>query len=515
MKRACRYSWILMVLLVCLFLPSCYNNSGNEDYLEINEAVISFPDLSSDSIIVATSDSLILNPLINFNGNENDLSYEWKIFGSSLEKDIITNEYPSAVVISVEKKLKYIVAEGPGAYILVFSVTDKNNDTKTFYKFNIYVETVKGLLILDELENKSNEIHVIKDRRILVNGLSAEDEGVARNLYSGSNNGKILRGAKSVYRGVYRVSYSYIINDNIYVFGDSLSLKLNPNTYKINSSSLYDFFAIAPPTLNVQAQVMPKSTRELIIIEGKLYCFDRMSIGNAKFGIDIAPLDNYYAAPFLPYIPVNGIQYATVIFDKTNHSFRPIDQFGTAILNLSDTVTKPFDLKKVNMEIKFLDNGNLNYTYAIFQDQNFNNNPYLCVGNFASVAGVNPKPIYKIDLSALPEIKQSIGYAFSTRGHVMFYATESSLYSATYRDGKSVLAFTAPEGEKITKIEIYKDAYNSVFDSKILFIATHNEKLKEGKVYMFQFNGVNGIIDNSSLKTYKGFGLIKQFLLNN
>jgi len=503
-----------LVVLTALLLSGCYDDFGNDVYKSIDEVKISFTVLTSDSLVVSTGDSLNLRPTIKYTGDTTNLSYEWKIFSTSLVKDPITGEYPSASVISRNKKLSYQIIQGPGQYMLVYTITDKNTGVKTYYKIYITVETIKGLIVLDRKSDLSNEIHVIRDNRILLNIIANDREGVVHNLFSGSNGGQKLSGATAVYRGVYRVSSSFVFSDDLYIFGDSLALKVDPSNYKITSNSIYDFFVISPPSFNVQAQVMPKSYCELVTINGRIYCYSRIMIGNKRFGIDIAPSDNYSAAPFLPYIPVSGIQYGSVIFDKTNHCFRPINQFGSSLLNLSDTITKPFDLKKINMDLKYIENGNLNYTYSIFQDPN-DYKPYLLAANFAVVSGVNPKPIYKIDLSALPDINNAVDYTFSTKGHVLFYATPSAVYSATYKDGKSIKEFTPYAGEVVTKIKIFKDEYNTTYDGKLLFITTQNTATGEGKIYIVQFNGANGVLDLSTIKSYGGFAKILQTTLNN
>jgi len=128
---------------------------------------------------------------------------------------------------------------------------------------------------------------------------------------------------------------------------------------------------------------------------------------------------------------------------------------------------------------------------------------------------VNPKPIYKIDLSALPDINNAVDYTFSTKGHVLFYATPSAVYSATYKDGKSIKEFTPYAGEVVTKIKIFKDEYNTTYDGKLLFITTQNTATGEGKIYIVQFNGANGVLDLSTIKSYGGFAKILQTTLNN
>lgn len=519
MRKESLYCYYL-ALFACfsLVMTSCYNDNGNYDYSEIKEVGIGFATHLSDTLLVSAGDSLKLSPTITYGGEASSLTYQWKIFNNSLEKDPITNEYPSAVVISEQKDLKYQVTQGPGKYTLVLTVTDNTNHVSTYYSFYVSVDTLKGLVVLVRKIDGSNEIDVVRDSRVLLDGLAAEKQGVAYDIYSGSNDGNKLNGAKSIYRAVYRATASYVFDDDIYVFGDHLSLKLNTTNYSVTSKTMDDFFVIPPSSSDVRAQVMSKGQNtELIIIDGRIYCYGRYMISNTKFGIDINVSDNYQAAPFLPYFPVAGLQYASVFFDEKNHCFRPVDLFGSSILNLSDTITKPFNLRNIDMKLRYLENGNINYTYGVFLDYNDSNRPYLLVANFVVAANTSayPKPIYKIDLSAFPGIREAVDYTFSTKGHVMFYATSSQLYAATYRDGKYKELFTSPADEQITKLKVFKDDYNLTYDGKLLIIATKNIKTSEGKIYIVQFNGANGTLDETSWKTYGGLGEVIQWAYNN
>ena len=146
-----------------VLITGCYNDNGNYDYSEINEVKIKFSHTTNDSLFVASGDTIYLNPEIIYDGDSVNLSYEWKIFDASLTKDLITNEYPKATIISDSCDLCYNVAEGPGQYILVYTVTDKTNQVKFYYSFDVSVQTVKGLAVLDLQNDNSNEIHVIQE----------------------------------------------------------------------------------------------------------------------------------------------------------------------------------------------------------------------------------------------------------------------------------------------------------------------------------------------------------------
>ena len=71
----------------------------------------------------------------------------------------------------------------------------------------------------------------------------------------------------------------------------------------------------------------------------------------------------------------------------------------------------------------------------------------------------------------------------------------------------------AQADEKITGMKIFKPCIhrfipNHPYNNKVLILSTYNESKKEGKIYMYYINEVNGMIDIASEKVFEGFGEI-------
>ena len=65
-----------------------------------------------------------------------------------------------------------------------------------------------------------------------------------------------------------------------------------------------------------------------------------------------------------------------------------------------------------------------------------------------------------------------------------------------------------PKLMKIFKPCIHRFIPNHPYNNKVLILSTYNESKKEGKIYMYYINEVNGMIDIASEKVFEGFGEI-------
>jgi hypothetical protein len=100
-----------------------------------------------------------------------------------------------------------------------------------------------------------------------------------------------------------------------------------------------------------------------------------------------------------------------------------------------------------------------------------------------------------------PEIENAILYAAGNIGNTAFYATPSSVYYFNYSTAAStystpVAGFTAPAGEEITAMELYKShGFNAIAnDSRSMLIATWNASTSTGKVYYVEVDATSGSI---------------------
>jgi hypothetical protein len=152
-----------------------------------------------------------------------------------------------------------------------------------------------------------------------------------------------------------------------------------------------------------------------------------------------------------------------------------------------------------------------------------------------AVNPVNGKMGYSLhDLSNNPDIGLSKYYTCSNQENVLFYATDTKVYSTTLLVGGATntnLRYTVSSGEKITGMKMYIKGGKMYLPSlsapddwsqrrtmasanRLLLLSMYNESTKEGKIIAIPLEtlGVGGLSTNPLyIKTYGGFGRITAF----
>lgn len=147
-------------------------------------------------------------------------------------------------------------------------------------------------------------------------------------------------------------------------------------------------------------------------------------------------------------------------------------------------------------------------------------NHYICsVDTGSSDMKTYTYPVNGEDMDAIVDV------AFCDNSDLMYYATESKIYSVLISGGKATATALSwkPDSsdEKITAIRQYTqgwygthryDLSNYPFQLEYnrlqLLITTYNEKTGEGKIYMRPFNVSTGRFTIKNNGTLKGFGEI-------
>ena len=138
------------------------------------------------------------------------------------------------------------------------------------------------------------------------------------------------------------------------------------------------------------------------------------------------------------------------------------------------------------------------------------------------------------DLSNDPEMALSKYYTCSSKENVLFYATDTRVYSSTLNVNGSTtsnLRYTVSGGEKITGMQMhmyggrmylpsktapndYAQRQNVLAANQLLLLSTYNENTREGKIIAIPLEtiGVGGLVTNPDyITTYSGFGKITAF----
>ena len=115
---------------VLFLISACSMDQGNYEYITLDEPVIS--GLQDQDVL--TFSRLQMTPQIDggdFSGQDYD--YEWKVLNQNMVSD--------PVVISKERDLDYTVELAPGAYVLYFTITEKETGLYWRSNVNLYVSS--------------------------------------------------------------------------------------------------------------------------------------------------------------------------------------------------------------------------------------------------------------------------------------------------------------------------------------------------------------------------------------
>jgi len=175
------------------------------------------------------------------------------------------------------------------------------------------------------------------------------------------------------------------------------------------------------------------------------------------------------------------------------------------------TAPQPFDWGNMHASLRYMETGYNNYEYGLFEDWD-TKKMTLCVFNFDTKPNIG---VGKYLADNCPELEKAKYFAVGSLGPVFLYATDRDIYRYDYNGANTgeKLYTLAQTDEKITGMKIFKPCIdrfitNHPYNNKVLILSTYNESKKEGKIYMYYINEVNGMIDIASEKVFEGFGEI-------
>ena len=491
----------IIFLLVAIFsLCNCYDDKGNYDYKELTSLQIDTTGIKAQQTAYQFENFKV--PVdVKYAGNKEDLSYEWKIYPQVPQKDEDVTKYDSAVVLYTKAVFDTIIYEIPGAYYLTLTVTDHLQNIQEAFTLKLNVETLvsRGLCVMDE-NNGIYDLHLIKSAKLLPDILES-DEQTYYHVYSGVNDLEITDGK---FLGFVSVDAA-TDNKALYFFTETGGVTLDIDTYEIMSSDYPSWFSFPMSITPAPGAFMVTSRPiEMLINNGLVYVWDHTSMGVTTFGDRLN--GDYEAAPYLPRISTST--FSTVIFDKKNKRFAPINIFGSQVGEFESTASGEFDLDDIgaSKELKFMENGFNSYTYAVFYDTQTSEYA-LYVMDFS---GTEASPVKKYAMDNCEGINGDSYYAFGNQGNVCFYSSGSDLCQYKYAStnaGTVVHAFT---GETITGIKVFKNSGHAQ-DGKLLIVSTLTGS-GEGKIYLVGFNELTGAIVDGTDKPYGGFGKIVDIL---
>ncbi len=459
---------------------ACLKDKGNYDYTDLPAFYIDTVGAQTSFQVYQSAGLVVINPNVVFDGDINDLEYKYLLYASSGQVD----------TLSTQKNLSTTISRLPGGYTIELEVKQKKNGIKAFM---LYIVTVlpplpSGWMVMYEKNGApgKSEIDIIRSPLFITATPPATDT-VYRDLYATWNNNQVLPGTPMSlwYGGV-----------GVYVLTSTTGVALQRTDFKKlqNFNEWFTFPAPNPPS--PQGMFTGIGNAPTLISNNSVY----WSTSNSFVG-KLSVVGDYSAAPF--FYPQFG-QYGG-FYDQLNRRFLIAGQFtSNAATYPNANGSARFNLNNIGKDILFVErSAGVHsspadaYKLAFFKDVS-GNGRYVYVINTATP--LTPD-IAMLDLTTAPDIQNAIHYAAGNIGNTAFYATDTKVYSFNYSTAAStystpVVGFTAPAGEVITSMKLYKSFTSTALtnDSRHMLIATWNAGTNAGKIYYVNVDATSGVI---------------------
>ncbi len=489
---------LFFLVSLMLALASCYDDEGNYSYSDLPEVTITM----QDTVYATQFRTLELEADIDLNGAaENDYEYSWRIWSNDIGGVWKQKEIGNA------KNLTYEVSESPGSYSLVLAVSNKKTEVTAYKQILLAVQSsiTEGWMVLQEKEGKTDFDLIMSP--YFSNRVQSDE--IIHNVYETVNHEPLVgRGVKiGSYFCIGRYQDVTVLTDE---GGVRLSATTMQKTFDI-STLMPDMSSWKPENYHYwQYYFGPgRYGYDVIISNGCFYQYSDMM----EFKIYTEPiLKDGMTYKASPYAPKYFKHYQGILYDELGGRFLGIDSWSWVLKEMAvASEVQPFDWGNMQAHLRYMDTGYQNYEYGLFEDWN-THQISLCVFNFKNKPNIG---INKYVADNCPGIQNAKYYAVGSVGPLFFYADERDIYRWDYNGtnaGEKLYTLTRAD-EKITGMEIFKPCVERFitshpYNNKILIFSTYNESKKEGKIYMYYINEVNGSIDISSEKVFDGFGEI-------
>lgn len=504
------------LLLFCMFLSSCFDDKGNYDYIKLDEIMI---DTSGKGIQATYSvnqfEKLSIPVKVSQMGKDtSNLRCEWTVFSDNQGVDNKTKPQ----LLSSKPEFNEEIGLKPGSYILLFSVTDKTSGVKEEVKFGLNVSALlkSGWLVAYEDAEGMTDVAIINDK---VLAPSVTTDQVILDMFSKVNGRKLNGSALQLSHVRMQIYPPY--PPAIYILTDGESVRVNDQDFSL-FGKVSEWFFVKPAIDKFQVHVLSGYGSEFIVNDGKIHYNDMGVFAQAdqkKFPVEV--IGKYYAEPWL--VTKNSSNVTTVFYDRLSQKFRTLSGYPVKLTDLSEQSGSPaFDCRNVGMDMLYLESGFDGITLAVMEASDHKR--YLLECDFNNLSGIARG---KYLFSGYPGTDQAKYFSFGNKGKVFMYATDKEVYAFDYASvtpSVSADPWKAPENEMITCMKLFRSiplvsiagrfpynpnsSYILGMESKLIFIATYNEKTGEGFVYRYNINESNGVIDRSSEVKYRGFGKV-------
>ncbi len=527
MKRLL-FKYILFSVIILLTLHGCYKDLGNYNYNTLPESIKIDPASYNTSYTIIIGDSLIIEPIIYYEGNISDLSFSWQMWNTDSSKYVTFQEGEKLKLKCGNQQGTDPLIPVAGAYPIRLAVANKllaidsaNPNVNEIYSSGISLNvtdiTYRGLMVLHGNGEECN-VGLIENNMFLPKATDNVTPKVTSDFYSYFNSGAMIPGiGKRVIKyGQISTSGSYTYGtSNVYIFTDKTALRcdyIKMQNTPLDYSAL--FFNPSHASGNPQAFYQRGQAQGRTLIDN----------GRVFYGDFIGPLiiqgesndaSNYYAAPFAAHYGIarfsGGPSVGTVVYDTQRKSFLYSGYgSGTGYLYKFPSSSVPgVNLQPNNMRatLSYLelrgtgestDSPSIYDALAVMTDD-VTGERFLADFNF-SLVDLSKVSVGRYSMENLPEADNIKYYSFGAALNLNYYATAKNIYQYFYLNSNSAnKIFSFPGSEEITMMKIIKFEYSAnstsyyQFSNKMLVVCTVDSQ-NRGKLYAFKLDLITGAL---------------------
>ncbi|GGH30505.1 hypothetical protein FAZ19_21195 [Sphingobacterium alkalisoli] len=486
---------LFIASVLCLIMSGCYKDKGNYVYEDVNPITIK-DEAVTEKLFAQPGSSLQLNPALELNGNEDDLSFQWFAYLNSSAASYSQD----STLIATSRRLDYIVDPSVFTvgedYKLTYKVTQKKTGVSYFYFYQLSVSDkyTVGWIFLEDKATKADLSMISRSGEVI------------HNIYTETNPDYPLKNPTS-----FTISHESV-SDQVGRDGKRFYITTEDDAIELDGLTMtkrfdYNYLFFVPPSLKKPSYIGwaggTGNLAGILINDGKLHVNMVGGFpGAKKFGAPLSSPQGDYDYD-LASQTISGTEYTDLyqifMFDKKHRRF--FDVKPNALRRFDDAVQDLdiIDLNNVRMDLIKMDSSHNNVIRNAVM-KGLDNETYLLTFK-TTRKGEETITESKQKLNA-PYLSDALDLTCSTLAPHIYYAHDGKLYRYEITSDNYTVGYTFPATEVTTKIKFQKHGYGNA--QARLIACTWNGS--EGKVYYFKVNP-NGSIGELD-KTFTGFGKI-------
>ena len=428
-----------LILVIGVFLTSCFEDLGNYDYTS-NEVITIGGDIKKDYSVVQFTSKLTIRPEVSSNIPGAEFEYAYWVY----DKDQ-GSQVPDTLLVGKKYLEEYVVGLPSKTYKLIFQAKNVKTGIQGFWEATLNVTTTSnhGWYILKSEDGKCDMDYYNmageKAENVLLASCGRQLEGdQAERITVGTNyaDPEDLDPKTNTFR---KTTVLFPVSNR-----DAKAVRLS--TGKI-INDFPEMFQEEPAEPYAPGMAFATSMAQFILNQGKVYYFWPYTSALSKFSVELArneTFDPYRISKYMMYATPNPIG-----FDEVSTSFVAIPGNRTTLISMTDMPGTELSANHTQMNLLWAGSKGLYDIehYAVMQEQQDPSRKFIayitCLGNSMTIKRDNLEstdPAYGASLFTLNHSSSQILYFVN--GHELWSRSIAAVPGVN-----SKLEVVLPEGE--------------------------------------------------------------------